>query len=183
MFVMTNPFELSYLTTASPVFGPLAWVFFALQIAGIVAGIYLAFVRRDPANALRRTLLKWVGYSLLVVGGLGVLFGGLRLANVGIFAQRFWFYLLLLIELGLAAYITYYARFKYRKQLSQTHTSRGKAPAASAARRSGGQAAPSSRSSSSSSSSNGHALAEQEEHPTARGGRREARQRRKRKNR
>lgn len=176
---MTNPFELSYLTTASPAFGPLAWVFFALQIAGIVAGLYLAFVRRDPANALRRTLLQRVGYALLVVGGLGVLFGALRLADVGVFTQRFWFYLVLLIELGLAAYIAYYARFRYRKQLAQTHTRRGKAPAAPA-RRSTAQAE-----SSRSSVSNGRELSESDEdaHPTPRGGRREARQRRKRKSR
>jgi hypothetical protein len=174
---MTNPFELSYLTTASPAFGPLAWVFFALQIAGIVAGLYLAFVRRDPANALRRKLLQWVGYSLLVVGGLGVLFGALRLAEVGVFAQRFWFYLVLLLELGLAAYIAYYARFRYRKQLAQTHTRRGKAPAAPA-RRPTAQAE-----SSRPSVSNGRALSDEEAHPPARGGRREARQRRKRKSR
>jgi len=174
---MTNPFELSYLTTASPVFGPLAWFFFALQIAGIVAGIYFAFVRRDPANALRRQLLQWVGYSLLVVGGLGVLFGVLRLNGVGIFAQRFWFYLVLLIELGLAAYIAYYARFRYRKQLAQTHTRRGKAPAAPTRR------ATTQPTQARASSSNGHELDEEAEQPGARGGRREARQRRKRKNR
>jgi small-conductance mechanosensitive channel len=174
---MTNPFELSYLTTASPVFGPLAWLFFALQIAGIVAGIYFAFVRRDPANALRRQLFRWVGYSLLVVCGLGLLFGGLRLANVGIFAQRFWFYLVLLIELGLAAYITYYARFKYRKKLSRTHTSRGKAPAAPTRRTT------TQPTQSRASVSNGHALDDEAAQPAARGGRRESRQRRKRKNR
>ncbi len=174
---MTNPFEISYLTTASPVFGPLAWFFFALQIAGIVAGIYFAFVRRDTANALRRQLLQWVGYSLLVVCGLGVLFGVLRLNDVAIFAQRFWFYLVLLLEVGLAAYIAYYARFRYRKQLAQTHTSRGKAPAAPTRR------ATTQPAQSRASSSNGHALDEEAEQPAARGGRREARQRRKRKNR
>jgi hypothetical protein len=125
---MTSPFDISYLTTASPLFGPLAWVFFALQIAGMLVGIYLAFVRRDPANALRRSLLQRFGYALLVVGGLGVLVGVLRLADVGIFTQRFWFYLVLLVEVVLAGYVAYYARFRYRKQLSQTHTSRGKAP-------------------------------------------------------
>jgi hypothetical protein len=172
---MTSPFDISYLTTASPLFGPLAWVFFALQIAGMLVGIYLAFVRRDPANALRRSLLQRFGYALLVVGGLGVLVGVLRLADVGIFTQRFWFYLVLLVEVVLAGYVAYYARFRYRKQLSQTHTSRGKAPAAPARRSTAqpGQPRP----------ANGRPLAEEEPQAAARGGRREARHRRKRKNR
>lgn len=125
---MTNPFDLAYLT-ASAALGPFGWAFLALQVLGIAAGLYLMFVRRD-SNALRGRLLYRLGFSLLVVGGVGVLLGALRLGDVPVFNQRYWFYLLLLVELALAGYALYYARNVYPAQLAHSSTSRGKAASA-----------------------------------------------------
>lgn len=126
---MTNPFDLTYLTTASPLFGPLAWIFFAIQVLGLAAGVYLRFFRSER-DALQRALVEQLGLALLVVGGIGTLLGLLRLGDVGIFSQRYWFYFLLLVELGLAGYIAYYLRVVYPAQRARARTTRTR-PAAS----------------------------------------------------
>lgn len=173
---MTNPLDPIYLATSAP-FGPFAWIFFALQIAGVAGGVYLAFMRRD-SNALRKTLLQRLGYALLVAGSIGVILGALRLGSVAVFTQRYWFYILLLVELGLSGYVTYYARFVYPGQLARSHTNRGK----------GSNRLPVPRSvsvpgSAQSRSTNGSGDEDHDETAVARGGRREARHRRKRKQR
>lgn len=175
---MTNPLDPGYLATSAPL-GPLAWIFFVLQIAGIAGGVYLAFMRRD-SNGLRQGLLQRLGYALLVAGGIGVLLGALRWGNVGVFTQRYWFYLLLLAEVGLASYVVYYARLVYPGQLARSHTNRGK----------GGARPPAPRpvslpavSRSQATNGSGSTTDEHDEAAVVRGGRREARHRRKRKQR
>ncbi len=121
---MSNPFDPAYLSTPA-YFGPIEWAFFVLQLAGAAAGIYLAFLRKD-STIVRRSLLQRFGYVLLVVGGIGVILGVLRLNLVGVFAQRYWFLLIGLIEVGLACYVAYYVRFVYPQQLARSHTTRGK---------------------------------------------------------
>ncbi len=119
---LVNP---SYYLAASSQLGWLGWSFVLIQVAGVAAGLYLMFVRRE-SNALRRTLLYQLSIALLVIGGIGVLLGVLRLANVPVFNQRYWFYLQLLVELGLAAYIVYYVRSVYPALMAQSQSSRGK---------------------------------------------------------
>jgi hypothetical protein len=169
---MGNPFDPAYLSTTSAQFGPLAWAFFIAQIAGVAGGLYLAFGRQG-SNVLQTKLFKQLGYAIIALCGLGVLLGALRLGSVSVFTMRFWFYLVLLVELGFAGYAAYYARFIYPKELSTIHTSRGK-PRGSSTRR---------VTTSREHSGNGHADTHQEEAAAARGGRREARHRRKRKSR
>lgn len=168
---MTNPFDPNYLTAASPTFGPLAWVFFILQVVGVVAGLYFVFIQKDR-NALRQSLLRQMGIALLAVGGIGVLLGGLRLADVAVFNQRYWFYLLLLVEVGLAAYVAYYVRSVYPAQLARSQAYRGK----------GGARREPARSLPAHSSQNG-ATDPVPPRPVATTGRRESRRERKRKNR
>jgi hypothetical protein len=167
---MPNPFDPTYLTTPA-LFGPVEWAFFLLQIAGVAAGIYLAYMRKD-SNELRKKLLKQLGSALIAVGGVGVVLSLLRLNLVGIFGQPFWFLLLFAAEIGLAIYVVYYARMIYPSQLAQSRTKRGRASARqSPARAPSGQSA------------NGESHEAHPETVTHRGGRREARQRRKRKSR
>lgn len=123
---MTNPFDPNYLTTASVMFGPLAWVFFLLQIGATAAGAYFAFLRQDN-NAFRRSEFSRLGNVLMIIGGIGTLLGILRMSDVPLLNQRFWFYVLLVVELGLAGYIFYYARYVYPTLRAQSFTARGKA--------------------------------------------------------
>jgi hypothetical protein len=174
-FFMNNPLDPTYLMTPA-VFGPLEWAFFILQVAGVAAGIYLAFLRKDN-NRVRRGLLQKLGYALVALGGIGVLLGVLRLNQVAVFNQRYWFLLVGVADVALAGYVAYYSRAVYPRQLSQSHTSRGKASRQAPARMPAA-----SSSASSSAGKNGHETeSSQEPEPVARGGRREARQRRKRK--
>lgn len=116
---MTNPFDPNYLAAASPEFGVFAWIFFALQIVALLAGLYIIYLRADT-NQVRRRIWKQFGIGLAVIGGVGVLLGLLRLANVPIFNLRFWFYLLLLVELGLGAYVYYFSRTSYPQLIAQS---------------------------------------------------------------
>ena len=107
----------TYLTTPATTFGAFAWAFFIAQIAAAVAGIYLAFLRSD-SHPVRGPLLRRLGYTLLVLGALGTLFGALRLAAVEPFTARYWFYGLAVVELALAGYTLFYARVTYPAQRS-----------------------------------------------------------------
>lgn len=169
---MTNPFDPSYLGAASSILGPFAWAFLVLQAAGIVAGLYLLLGHKE-SNVVRKKLFARLGLALLVAGGIGIVLGVLRGNDVALFNRRYWFYLLLLAELGLAGYVVYFARTIYPRQLAQSQASRGKSSARPALRTPSLQ---------SQSSSNGRTHAD---HPESVSGssRRESRQRRKRKRR
>jgi hypothetical protein len=98
---------LGYLTTAAPTFGPLAWVFFIGQILAVGAGAYLYTMHRER-NPARQTFTKQLGLALMILGGVGILSGALRLLNIPVANQRLWFWVQLVIELGVAGYVTYY---------------------------------------------------------------------------
>jgi hypothetical protein len=114
---MTNPFDPNYLATPSAQFGVFAWIFFALQVAGAVAGLYIWYIRTD-SNPVRKALWRQLGIGLTVIGGVGVLVGMLRLGNVPFFNLRFWFYLLLLVEVALGIYVAYFARTSYPRLIA-----------------------------------------------------------------
>jgi|HigsolmetaAR206D_1030411.scaffolds.fasta_scaffold18121_1 hypothetical protein len=117
---MTNPFDPNYLAAESAQFGVFAWIFFALQIVALLAGLYIIYLRADT-NQVRKRIWKQLGIGLAVIGGVGVVLGLLRLANVPIFNLRFWFYLLLLVELGLGAYAFYFSRTSYPQLIAQSN--------------------------------------------------------------
>lgn len=100
---------MGYLTTAAPQFGPLAWIFFIGQILGVGAGAYLFFMHRER-NPARQTFMRQLGIALMILGGVGVLLGALRLLNVPVMNQRLWFWIQGVIELGVAGYVVYYMR-------------------------------------------------------------------------
>lgn len=125
---MTNPFDPNYLATPSAQFGLFAWLFFALQIAGALAGLYIWYLRTD-SNPVRKALWRQLGIGLAIIGGVGVLVGLLRLSNVPFFNLRFWFYLLLLVELGLGIYVLYFARTSYPQLVAAAQTGRSRTTA------------------------------------------------------
>jgi hypothetical protein len=122
---MPNPLSPSYIIVASVAFGPFEWGFLLLQFIVAGMGVYFAFKRSD-SNALRKQLVSKLGMALLIVGGIGIVVGGLRLGNVTAFAQPFWWYLVLVAEIAVAGYAAYYARVVYPSQLRNSATSRGK---------------------------------------------------------
>jgi hypothetical protein len=97
----------TYLTTGTTNFGALEWVFFIAQIALAVAGVYLAFLRVEP-HTIRRAVSHNLGYALLGVGALGIIFGALRLAPVALFTMPIWFAIAIVLEAILAIYAVYY---------------------------------------------------------------------------
>lgn len=100
---------ISYLTTAAPQFGPLAWIFFIGQILGVGAGAYLYFMHTER-NPARQTFMRQLGVALMILAGVGVLLGALRLLNVPTLNMRLWFWMQGLVELGVAGYVIYYMR-------------------------------------------------------------------------
>lgn len=99
----------TYLTMASPQFGTLAWLFFIGQIVAVGAGAYLYFVHTER-NAARQTFMRQLAIALMIVGGVGIVLGVLRMLNVPVLNQRYWFYIQLVVELGIAGYVFYYTR-------------------------------------------------------------------------
>jgi hypothetical protein len=162
---------MSYFIDPSPYFGRLAWTFFTVQILIAAAGAYIAFGYNDRVQ-FRQTFFRNLGRALLVVGGVGVLIGALRLLNVPILNQRIWFYIQLVLELGLAGYIYYYLRTIFPQELAKAKQSQPQA-----ARRG---AAP--RSLTSQGAGGSGATAPAEPRPVATTSRGEARRARKRKN-
>jgi hypothetical protein len=120
---MTSVFD--YLSDSTTQLGTLAWIFFLLQIAVIGAGVYFQFLRQEK-KALRKTLLQRLGIALLVLGGAGVLLTVLRVSNVALFTQRYWLYLMLLVEAAFGGYVFYYAKKVYPSQVAASVASRGK---------------------------------------------------------
>lgn len=100
---------ISYLTTAASQFGPLAWIFFIGQILAVGAGAYLNFMHSER-NPARQTFMRQLGIALMIVGGVGVLFGVLRMVNVPTMNMRLWFWVQAVLELGVAGYVIYYMR-------------------------------------------------------------------------
>lgn len=96
----------TYLTTFTAEFGALEWLFFLAQIALLVAGAYLVFLRAEP-HPIRRAASRNLGYALLALGALGTLFGALRLAPVEFFTMPIWFTIVTVLEVILAAYALY----------------------------------------------------------------------------
>ncbi len=96
---------MGYLTSATD-FGALEWIFFIAQAALLVAGIYLALLRSD-GNATRATVFRALGYILLGVGGIGLLFGIFHLANIRSFALPIWKTIVTVVEVAVAIYAAY----------------------------------------------------------------------------
>jgi hypothetical protein len=102
---------IEYMTASSPEagFGTLAWIFFLLQLIGVAAGAYLVYAHTER-NLARQAFARQLGIALLVLGGVGLLAAVLRLVGVPLISQRIWFWVLLLVDLLAAGYITYYIR-------------------------------------------------------------------------
>ncbi|WP_238613475.1 hypothetical protein [Candidatus Oscillochloris fontis] len=99
------------MTASSPTagFGTLAWIFFLLQLSGVVAGAYFYYAHTER-NLARYTFFRQVGIALLILGGVGLLAAILRLIGIPVISQRLWFWILLLVDLAAAGYMTFYMR-------------------------------------------------------------------------
>jgi hypothetical protein len=102
----------TYLTTPTNEFGGPQWVFFIVEGVATLVGVYLAFLRPD-SHPVRGAALRNLGLALLVLGGLGVLAGALRLAAIAPFTMPIWFYVVGLLEVALLVYAVYYWQARY----------------------------------------------------------------------
>jgi 4-amino-4-deoxy-L-arabinose transferase-like glycosyltransferase len=102
---------IEYMTASSPAagFGTLAWIFFLLQLIGVAAGAYFIYAHSER-NPARQAFARQLGIALLILGGVGLLVAVLRLLGVPVISQRVWFWVLLLVDLTAAGYITFYIR-------------------------------------------------------------------------
>lgn len=157
-------------TTAVP-FGPLSWVLLLVQVILLVAGLYFIFGNVD-GNPLRARLFKQFGYAEAALGGLGTLFGVLRLAAVVPFTARYWSLIVVAFELALGFYALYYSRAIYPAQVAAAGKGKG-------TRRSSAQ--PSTRPALSANGTDGKAVVVNE--PRVASGRRDSRRDRKRRSR
>lgn len=108
---------ISYLTTPAGEFGGLEWGFLVVEGVIALAGVYLAFLRND-AHPVRHAALRRLGWALLLLGGLGVIFAVLRLAAIDPFRMPIWFVLVGLAELVLVGYALYYRQVRYPAELA-----------------------------------------------------------------
>ncbi|PDW03851.1 hypothetical protein [Candidatus Viridilinea mediisalina] len=98
---------ITYLTTAEAQFGTLAWIFFIAQIVGVGLGAYLYF-RHTERNPARYTFMRQLGLAIMLLTGVGVLFGTLRLLDVPTLNMRLWLWGQALIEVVVFGYVVYY---------------------------------------------------------------------------
>ena len=118
---------LTYLTTFSPSFGALEWVFFIAQIAVAGAGAYLAFFRTQT-HPIRRSAQTLLGNALLALGAVGVLIGLLRLTGVSIFTMPIWFAIVTVLDVVLIVAALYYGLAVYPARMAayeEANRSRG----------------------------------------------------------
>jgi hypothetical protein len=131
---------LTYLTTAAPVFGPLAWAFFIGQLLAVGAGAYLFLMHRER-NPARHTFMRQLAVALLILGGVGVLLGALRLLNLPVLNQRLWFWIQLVVELAVGAYVVY-RYLRVLPALERASAGRLRAAPRTGSRSLGGEAVP-----------------------------------------
>jgi hypothetical protein len=129
----------TYFTTPTTAFGPAEWVFFIASIAVALAGAYLAFLRAD-SNAVRAGALRQLGIGLLGSGIVGIFFGGLRLAGVGV--PPFLFTIVTLFYAVIAAYAIYFASTIYPGRLAAQSAARPRGSRSSPVRASSPAARP-----------------------------------------
>jgi hypothetical protein len=118
-------FIMDYFVTAAPYLGGYGWAFFILQVVFAAVGVYCAFFFEDNVP-VRAAFARRIGYILLIAGLVGVTLGVTRLLNVPILNQRFWFYALLLAEIGAGFYIYNFGRTTYARQLAEFKASTSK---------------------------------------------------------
>jgi hypothetical protein len=99
----------AYLTTAEPTLGSLGWLFFIFQLLGVAAGAYLTFAYTSR-NSARYTFMRQLGIALLILCGVGIVLGVLRMLDVPFVNQRLWFWVQAIIQLGVVGYVIYYMR-------------------------------------------------------------------------
>ncbi|NJM06438.1 hypothetical protein HC891_09960 [Candidatus Gracilibacteria bacterium] len=109
---------MDYFVTPAPYLGGYGWAFFILQAVAAAIGVYCAFFFEDNIP-VRAAFARRIGYVLLIAGLVGVTLGILRLLNVPVLNQRFWFYALLLAEIGAGFYIYNFARTTYAGQMAE----------------------------------------------------------------
>jgi hypothetical protein len=126
---------LAYLTTPAAGAGALEWIFFGAQVAVAIAGVYLAFMHREP-HPVRARALRQLAYALLAVGLVGAVVGALRISGVAPFTMPVWITVATLFNIVLALFALYYARsvlpaqVAAHDQASRARPARGSRPAA-----------------------------------------------------
>lgn len=122
---------IEYMTGSSAQLGTLGWLFFLLQLVGLTAGAYFVYAHTER-NLARHTFMRQMGIALMMLGGVGLLAAVLRMFGVPMISQHIWFWVLFVVDLAAAGYITLYMR-KVLPDLEKAQV--GKRPVRSAQQR------------------------------------------------
>jgi hypothetical protein len=119
-----NPFDWNFLTSPaqSGVPGPFGWVYLVLMLALLGLSGYVYFMRRPQwkrSNPVYYRAANRFAPIFLWIAVLGILFVLLRIPPVDFFNLRFWLYLWLLAALLAAAYVAYWYRTSFPKEMAR----------------------------------------------------------------
>jgi hypothetical protein len=119
-----NPFDWNFLTSAAPSGppGPFAWLYLLLMLALLGLAGYVYFVRRPRWKRVQpvyhRAATRFAPVFIWLAA-LGILFVLLRIPPVDFFNLRFWLYLWLLLALAAAAYVLFWYRTSFPKEMAR----------------------------------------------------------------
>jgi hypothetical protein len=119
-----NPFDWNFLTSPAPSGppGPFAWFYLVLMLGLLGVSSYVYFVRRPAwkrTSPVYHRAANRLAPIFIWIAVLGILFVLLRIPPVDFFNLRFWLYLWLLLALLAAAYVLYWYRASFPKEMAR----------------------------------------------------------------
>lgn len=119
-----NPFDWNFLTSAAPPGppGPFAWLYLLLMLGMFGLASYVYFGRRPRwkrTNPVYHRAATRFAPIFIWIAVLGILFVLLRIPPVDFFNLRFWLYLWLLFALAAAAFVLYWYRTSFPKEMAR----------------------------------------------------------------
>ncbi len=119
-----NPFDWNFLMSPAPggLPGPFAWLYLVFMLGLLGVSGYIYFVRRPRwkrANPVYHRAANRFAPIFIWIAALGILFVLLRIPPIDFFNLRFWLYLWLLLALVVAAYVIYWYRTSFPREMAR----------------------------------------------------------------
>ena len=119
-----NPFDWNFLTSPAPSGppGPFAWFYLVLMLGLLGVSGYVYLVRRPAwkrTSPVYHRAANRFAPVFIWIAVLGILFVLLRIPPIDFFNLRFWLYLWLLLALLAAAYVLYWYRTAFPREMAR----------------------------------------------------------------